>query len=284
MGDSKVSLAEICVYPLKGARGFRPETWPLGDSGLLADRAWMLVDPRGHCVTQLSAPRIALIGTAFDADRVFFTAPGLDATDCPFDTGPDAGPTEVLMEGGESAWASSIDTTMNEWFSAALRFECHLVRCSDQTARWVDGQVDQGAPLKFQKAFPLHLVSQASLDDLNRRLAKPVSMNRFRPNLTVVGTEPHEDDGWKRIRVGEVILQVGRACDHRCGLPNIDQQTSLPGVEQLKTLAKYRRSKGCIYFGQNVTIERAGVVRVGDTVSVLEPGEGLTCREARPGP
>jgi len=156
------------------------------------------------------------------------------------------------------------------------------VRSPQDGDRWVDRRPDAGQPLNFQNAFPLHLVSQASLDDLNARLDVPVSMNRFRPNLVVAGTGPHEDDGWKRIQIGETILQIGRACDHRCGVPNVDQETGEWGVEPLKTLSTYRRSDRGIYFGQNVVIERGGELRVGDSVVVLERGEALTLREAVP--
>ena len=39
--------------------------------------------------------------------------------------------------------------------------------------------------IAFSDAFPLLLISEASLKDLNRRLPETFSMNRFRPNLVV---------------------------------------------------------------------------------------------------
>jgi len=98
-------------------------------------------------------------------------------------------------------------------------------------------------------------------------------MNRFRPNLVVSGTEPYEDDSWRRIAIGRILLQVARPCDHRCGVPNLDQETGTWGVEPLKTLATYRRSDRGIYFGQNVVIEHGGELRLGDPVVVLERGD-----------
>lgn len=284
VSGSDAVLAEITMYPLKGAGGCRPEVWPVGPTGLHSDREWMLVDVEGKCVTQLSAPRIALIRAEIDREGVTFAAPDLNCARCPFVSGPEVRPAEVLMEEGEAVGASSVDPRLDEWFSTALRFECRLVRATDVTTRWVDGAVDDGAPLNFQKAFPLHLVTQASLVDLNARLTSPVLMNRFRPNLTISGASPHEDDGWKRVRIGEVVLQIGRACDHRCGVPNIEQETSVSAVEPLKTLATYRRSSKGIYFGQNVTVEAGGELRVGDPVDVLEFGIGLTRRDACTGP
>ncbi len=268
-----ISLTEICVYPLKGARGFRPDAWPLESRGLRTDRQWMLVDADGRCVTQLINPRVTLIQTAWDAGGIVLTAPGLDATRMPLLPARATKPTRVWMEGGQETFAAAVDGDVDAWCSVALGSECRLVRRPEGTTdRWVDGRVGEGAPLDFQKAFPLHLTSQASLDDLNHRLPSPVTMDRFRPNLVISGTQPHEDDGWERIQIGETILRIGRACDHRCGVPNIDQETGVSGVEPLKTLATYRRSSKGIYFGQNVTIERAGEMRLGDAVSILERG------------
>ena len=281
-GTPRISLSEIRVYPLKGAGGFLPSSWWLECAGLKADRSWMLVDSAGRCVTQLTTPRIALIKTDSDGEGVVFSAPGIAAKSCPLDADTDLQPIPVLLEGGESGVATPLDPELDAWFSAALDMECRIVRCSGEPARWVDGQEQAGAPLQFQKAFPIHLVAQASLDDLNTRLQRPVSMDRFRPNLTVIGSEPHEDDGWKRVAVGDAVLVMGRACDHRCGVPNIDQATGARGVEPLKTLATYRRSSKGIYFGQNVTVARAAEIHVGDEVSVLQEGSGLTYREAGP--
>ena len=64
---------------------------------------------------------------------------------------------------------------------------------------------------------------QASLDDLNKRLEAPVSMNRFRPNIVLTGEqEPWSEDQWgmRNIRVqlrqGETVdLELCKPCS-RC--------------------------------------------------------------------
>jgi len=263
------SLAGIFVYPLKGGRGFSPRAWPIEPSGLRLDRRWMIVDAGGRSVTQLTTTRLALVETAVDSGMLVLKAPGLEALRCAIEPPAAQERTKALMNGNEEVWASAAASELDEWFSSALDMECRVVYGPQAAGRWVDRNPDGGVPLNFQNAFPVHLVSQASLDDLNERLAVPVSMDRFRPNLVIAGTEPHEDDGWKRIQIGETILRIGRACDHRCGVPNIDQQTGERAVEPLRTLATFRRSERGIYFGQNVAIERGGELRVGDKVTVL---------------
>ena len=48
------TIASVCVYPLKSAAAFSPPSgsWPLGPNGLLFDREWALVSPRGVVLQQ----------------------------------------------------------------------------------------------------------------------------------------------------------------------------------------------------------------------------------------
>lgn len=270
-GSLSPVLSGIIVYPLKSAQGYQVDTWPLLSSGLKSDRRWMLIDGEGQCITQLSVPKLALVGAKLESASAIFSAPGCVPISCPFDVEDNSERVQITMEEGGRSFALLVRKDLDAWFSSFLGMECRIVRCPENLERKVD---DVGDSLHFQKAFPLHLVSVASLDDLNSRLSTPVAMNRFRPNLTILGAAPHEDDGWKRIRIGEVVLRIDRACDHRCGVPNIEQETGQMGVEPLKTLGRYRRAQRGIYFGQNISIEKPGDICVGDGVEVIEFGEG----------
>ena len=271
-------VSEIWVYPLKSARGFRPAAWELEPSGFRLDRRWMVIDPAGRTVTQFASARMTRIDVACDGDRLVLGAPGISELALPMEEARGERRTAHL-EVGESVEVTSVGEEADRWFTAVLGAPCHLVERPSEAGRWVDQSASSGHPLGLQKAVPLHLVAEASLDDLNERLDDPVPMDRFRPNVTVSGIAPHEDDGWKRLRIGDVELRVTRACDHRCGVPNIDQVTGEKSPEPLKTLATYRRSSRGIYFGQNVVVERPGRVRTGDAIEVIETGEGWDSRE-----
>lgn len=54
------------------------------------------------------------------------------------------------------------------------------------------------------------------MDDLNRRLDKPLPMNRFRPNIVVTGCRAAEEDEWQKYTIGhEVVVEAVKPCD-RC--------------------------------------------------------------------
>lgn len=119
----------------------------------------------------------------------------------------------------------------------------------------------------------LHVVSRASLDALNRRIAArgaaPLPMTRFRPNLVVDGwTTPHTEDDTPRLTVAGTELAL-TGLTVRCAVTLVDQSTGRrAGPEPLRTLADYRRADGGgVVFGAYFAVRRPGRVAVGDEVT-----------------
>ncbi len=136
------------------------------------------------------------------------------------------------------------------------------------TRRRVDpARARPGDLVGFADAYPFLLVSQGSLDELNRRLVTPLPMDRFRPNLVVDGCAPHAEDGWRTLVAGGVTFRVAKPCA-RCVVTATDQRTGARGDEPLGTLATYRLRDGKILFGQNLVHDGRGTLRVGDRCDV----------------
>ncbi|HET8791841.1 MAG TPA: MOSC domain-containing protein, partial [Modicisalibacter sp.] len=124
----------------------------------------------------------------------------------------------------------------------------------------------------FADGYPLMLISQASLDDLNARMTRAQRMSQFRPNLVVAGTAPYAEDTWKRIRIGTLEFTVHAPCS-RCAMITVDPETGefLARGEPLRTLAGYRRGEGGkVYFGQNLIAHGDGVLELGAPLEVLD--------------
>ena len=139
---------------------------------------------------------------------------------------------------------------------------------SDMVRRDVEPEHNpEGQLVSFADGYPFLLIGEAALADLNTRLAQPVPMNRFRPNLVFGGGAAYEDDGWKQFLIGDVPFRAVRGCG-RCVLTTIDQATATksPIGEPLRTLATYRKAENSTLFGQNVT----------------GPGRGPSARGRRP--
>lgn len=134
--------------------------------------------------------------------------------------------------------------------------------------------------------FPVLVACEASLEELNRRLAErgkdPIPMSRFRPKIVIKGSKPFEEDTWKSILIRDgkggkgTVLHIVKGCP-RCKQSCTDQLTGERSEEPLETMAAFRAlgtSKEDVYFAQNtVPHGDGGVVSVGDDVIVLERGE-----------
>jgi hypothetical protein len=165
--------------------------------------------------------------------------------------------------------AAEAEPAAHAWFSRYLGFDCRLVYMDEAAHRPVDPQyAPEGREVSFADGYPLLLTAEASLADLNARLDAPVPMNRFRPNLVVAGGMAFAEDGWSRVRIGAVPFQVVKPCA-RCVVTTIDPQTAAQGKEPLRTLSRFRRRQGKVFFGENLIPEQPGIVRVGDPVEVL---------------
>lgn len=236
----------------------------LGATGLLHDRRWMLVDGAGKFMSQRRHPRMALISPRFTPGRLVVSAPGMPDLEVPLEGEPE-GRIDVEVW-GDLQRGAPVGGYADRWFGGFLGVPCRLVRKPDDDVRPVDSAYARsGDQTSFADGFPLLLISEASLEDLNGRLESPVPMNRFRPNLVVRGCGPYAEDGWRELRIGAATFRVAEACP-RCAITTVDQESGERGKEPLRTLATYRKAGGEVWFGRNLIHTSPGVVSVGDPV------------------
>lgn len=262
-GSAAGFLSGIYIYPIKSCRGIEVKEWRLDALGLRDDRRYMVVRPDGRFLTQRELPRLALVETALVGDGLRVSLPGrapLHLVAPP----ADARSLEVALW-GDRVRAILVGSEADRWFSEVLGLPARLVHFPAGLVRPVDPRHAPGARTGFADGFPLLLVGQASLDELNTRLLVPVSIDRFRPNLVVAGTAPYAEDGWRELRVGEVGLRLVKPCA-RCVVVTTDQASAERSIEPLHTLLTYRRVEQEVMFGHNAIHLDEGRLRVGDPV------------------
>ncbi len=266
------------IHPVKSLRGLAVEAAAVDGLGLVGDRRFMVVDPAGTFMTQRAFPGMARVGALLDGSFLTLSAAGFGDIRVRRDPDPGAPEAVVRIWKSEGLRAEDCGEAPASWLSSALGTPCRLVRIGAQFNRPV--RADYAKPgdiVAFADAFPLLIISEASLRDLNRRMAETgcaaIPMNRFRPNVVVAGCEPFAEDQLRRLRIGDVVLRAAKPCI-RCIVPTTDQLTGERGVEPMRTLALYRRDPrepSEVMFGYNLVNEsKSGVIRVGDPVEMLD--------------
>jgi uncharacterized protein YcbX len=262
------SASALHVYPIKSCRGVELKAVRFDRLGPLYDRRFMLVDETGNFLTQRELPRMALIEPRLGPTSLQVSAKNMPMLKVAM-TQRDAKRIEVRVWKHHGK-AEDAGGNAAAWFSEFLERPCRLVRFPDDDVREVDPAYARApAQVGFADGFPVLLLSEASLEDLNARMPQKVPMNRFRPNIVVRDCEAYAEDRWKRIRIGELVLDVVKPCS-RCAITGVDQLSGLRGEEPLATLASYRARDNGVFFGQNCVHDGPGAIRVGDEVEVLE--------------
>lgn len=255
----------------------------------------MLTDPDGMFFTQREVPKMATVAVEVLSGSLNVSAENYGSIEIPFE--PDRGERESVTVWQSTFVAETYLGPMNEWFSEVLAKKCKIVRMPDNGTRHVSAKFDQGEDtVSFADGYPLLLIGEGSLAEVNERLHDiyhneeygeklPLPMNRFRPNLVVQGSDPFEEDGWAKIRVGEAIFRVPKPCA-RCVMTTVDQaRGEFDGKEPLKTIASFRMAKqvhpekfealgqtaNAVLFGENLIPDNPGAsVKLGDEIEVLE--------------
>ena len=259
-------VSELFIYPIKSCAGIPVPKASVVDRGFRLDRRWMVTDTDGKFLTQRSHPRLALAKLGLESDRLSVTADVMEKVLTPAE----------IFEGDSvevEVWKSRVRALrgtreIEEWFSTLLDQPCLVVHMPDSSIRPIrPDYAKRGEHIAFSDAFPFLLISQASLDDLNRRLVVPLPMNRFRPNIVVGNCGAYAEDNWKEIRIGSIPLTVAKPCA-RCATTTVDQETGSKSAEPLRTLATYRNVNGDVMFGQNLIHRASGVLHVGDPLEI----------------
>jgi hypothetical protein len=273
------TIAALYSYPIKSCAGVSLHDARCDAEGLVHDRRWMVVDERNHCLSQREAPRLALVRPELRVETLRVSAPGMLRIEMPLEVEED----DPSVFRKATVWNDHVDAIdegdyVAQWLSDFLGRSARLVKLAPAAQRFADTRRIGGAAAsqRFTDAYPVLVVGQASLDDVNLRLAGaeavPVPMNRFRPNVVLAGLGAYAEDRIDSATTGGVTLQAVRRCV-RCEIPDIDQETAKRTDQPMQTLASYRgdlAESGAVTFGVYCVVSAGSgeTITVGQSVEI----------------
>lgn len=264
-----MEISALYIYPVKGLRTVALQEAEVTPRGLRHDRRWMLVDADGKFITQREQPKLAALSAGITPAGLRITGDGksIDISE------PLAGAPRLPVK----LWKQDIEGyaatgEADAWFSDYLGLSCRLVFQGD-LPRAAAEKYAPGAEVSYADGFPVLVTVTESLDDLNAKMPAPLPMDRFRPNIVVTGASAWAEDGWKKLRAGEVMFDIVKPCT-RCVVTTTDQQTGeRASNEPLNTLKTFRLLRTPdltgVVFGQNAVPLCGGIVKKGDIVTVV---------------
>ncbi|WP_207514864.1 MOSC domain-containing protein [Longitalea luteola] len=265
-----LTVSELYIYPIKSLGGIAVNTATLTDRGFQYDRRWMLVDENDRFLSQREISAMALLKVQLTDGGLLVQNTGVPGAELLIPFEPASLETFMVTVWSNHCRAQKVSDRANAWFSEQLGLPCKLVYMPDTTRRYVDGRYAHNKEItSFSDGYPLLLISQASLDDLNSRLEIPVPMNRFRPNIVFKGGAAFLEDSMKQFQINGVSFFGVKPCS-RCVITTIDQQTAEKAKEPLRTLSTYRTKNKKILFGQNLLFHGTGSISIGDTIIINE--------------
>jgi uncharacterized protein YcbX len=264
---TSAAIDALNVFPVKSCRGIALEHAGVAVRGLVAgtrsggagDREWMAVDAGGVFITQRECPRLAQVATSVADDALTLTVPGRAPLSLPLTSAARTLREVVVWRSRLPAYDAGDGAA--RWLSWWLGVEARLVRFDPAQVRSCnpDYAGATGAHTAFADGYPILVIGEASLGELNERLARrgtaALPMNRFRPNVVLAGLGAHDEDHVDTIAADGVVLKLVKPCT-RCAITTTDQETARRGIEPLPTLADYRHDAGLdgVTFGMNAVV------------------------------
>lgn len=265
-----ITLQSIHRYPIKSTRGETLGSAEVTHSGIALNRRWMIAETTAEfanrMVTGRNDPRVVRIDARVADGQLNLSAPDMSPLSVELAGFAQSAPASVWRD-EFVAWTGS--AAADAWLSEYVGRKVRLMDVGEHSARRVRNRPD--VPLSFADGFPLLLVNTRSVDALSGWVGREMTFTRFRPNLLITGAEAFAEDGWRRLRIGDVEFTMAKLCS-RCVFTTVDPETGEKSADQqpLRALTKHRRIDDGVMFGVNLVAENTGHIAVGATVEILE--------------
>ena len=266
---NEYNVTGIYVYPIKSLGRVKLSQTLVESRGLRYDRRWVLIDDNNKFMTQREHEKMALVKVYIHEKVLKLTYRENDADSLLIPFGQYTNQQFDFKIWDKDCSGNMVGEEYNEWFTKVLGVKCKLMYMNDNIKRLVNSKhALNGEIVGYTDGYPVLVLGEESMAQLNSKLDVALPINRFRPNITFCGGQPHDEDSWKEFSIGQSEFYTAKPCV-RCKMTTIDQDTAEMGKEPLKTLATYRKADKGVIFGSNVIIKNGGHrIQVGDKIKV----------------
>ncbi|MXV49752.1 MOSC domain-containing protein [Pedobacter sp. HMF7647] len=269
-----LQVSQLFIYPIKSLGGISVSEAEITDRGFKHDRRWMLIDKNDRFLSQREFAQMALLTVEINDNELVVSHKHELQKKLNIPIVPKTNQSIFASVWDDQFETIRVDPEADKWFSMMLGFDCRLVYMPDETHRAVDERyaINYDEITSLSDAYPFLLISEASLEDLNNKLAEKLPMDRFRPNIVIKGAFPFQEDEMEEFSINGISFFGVKPCA-RCIVTTINQDNAQKGKEPLKTLSSYRLKGHKILFGQNLLHGGLGKIAVADQIAIVKEKE-----------
>ncbi len=264
-----MKISDIIHYPVKSLAGNHLQVSEVHERGLKDDRRLMLIDENNTFVSQRRHPFLSQIEAGITEDFIILQdRRNEQLIKHPFEL--ELKKTTVKIWGEDATAHLFVNKQMDEWISDHIGGKFRFVYMDESDHRHINPEyASKDELVSFADGYPILICNTASLADYNSKTSQSISMDHFRPNIVIDHNIAWDEDNWKRIRIGEVVIRIAKPCA-RCIVTNIDPKTGISENKVLVELGKLRLVDNKVLFGMNAIVEKTGKIKVGDEVELIE--------------
>jgi uncharacterized protein YcbX len=259
----KYAVKELYLYPIKSLAGIRVKSAKAEEMGFENDRRWMLIDDQNQFITQREYPNLSQFYPKINGDKI-----SINHQDATHEFSINETLVKPLFSNvwDDETKVFEVNKATSKWFSEALGFECKLVKITNNGDRkHSSSKLNTTLNVSLADSYPYLLIGSESLIFLNEKLEEKITIERFRPNIVISSSIPHEEDSFGNFQIGNVKFKNAKPCA-RCVMINNNPNTAVVLKEPLKTLSPYRTSNNNVFFGINIFCFNEGIITVGEAL------------------
>jgi uncharacterized protein YcbX len=264
-----ITVSQLWTYPFKSGKGVSLTSAQLDSEGMCDDRCLVALDTNGIFITARRYSQLLQLSCTKNSRGWLLQHPSQDSPCQINQPVPERAIAGTLWKDALNALDAGDEAAA--WLSDLLKKKIRIAVWKKQSRYSNKYQLETS----FADASPLLVTTQASIQQVCKWAHIEPDVRRFRPNIVLAGVEAFAEDGWRKLQIANLTLELLDTCA-RCILTTKQPDTGESHAEKqpIKALMEnHVNDAGHPIFGVNATMlnsARNSVISVGDEVTLIE--------------
>lgn len=264
-----ITVSQLWTYPFKSGKGVSLTSTQFDSEGMCDDRRLVALDDNGVFITARRHSELLQLSCTKNSCGWLLQHPAQDSPCQINQPEPEEAITGTLWKDALDALDAGDEAAA--WLSDLLKKQVRIAIWKKQSRYSSKYQLETS----FSDAAPILITTEASIQQVCKWAHIESDVRRFRPNIVLDGVEAFAEDGWRKLQIGKLSIEILDPCV-RCILTTKQPDTGEAHIEMqpIKALMKnHANDAGQPLFGVNATLLNSAdnsVIAIGDEVTLSQ--------------